>query len=256
MPPLVWTRSASHSSSPATVTDITGSAGQIDTSPSIAFPRSRYSVPHAISMASVDAGPGLATAEHAAKSAALNAEAVGTLQRDRGIIGAAAVRIENPAAPFGVPAGLHVDQNLFAIPVRFLVNRVAAKVGAALFYPDLAFLLFGEPKAERRVLGRDDRLRRGGGGGGPACRSGCDGGRRRGFGRGGSNVLPNRRGWRRCRRSICGRNGCRVGGRVGWRSRGRRGGSGNGNPRRCRSRLVRSGWRGSVSFGCRLRVRS
>src|SRR5947209_794521 len=75
---------------------------------------------------SVDAGPGLAAAENAAEGATLDPEAVGALQRDRGIVGAAGVRIEDPAAPFGVLGGLHVDQNLFAVLVRFLVDRIAA----------------------------------------------------------------------------------------------------------------------------------
>src|SRR5438034_9189707 len=89
---------------------------------------------------SVDAGPGLAAAEHATEGAALNAEIVGALQRDRRIVGAAGIRIENPAAPF-VLAGLHVDQDLFAVLVRLLVNGVTAEIGAALFDPHLAFLL-------------------------------------------------------------------------------------------------------------------
>src|SRR4051812_12458277 len=99
---------------------------------------------------SVDAGPGLAAAEHAAEGATLDAQAVGALQRDRRIIGAAGVRIENPAAPFGVLGRLHIDQNLFAVLVRFLVDRIAAEIGAALFDPNLAFLLFRQPQAERR----------------------------------------------------------------------------------------------------------
>src|SRR5689334_8038491 len=89
---------------------------------------------------SVDAGPGLAAAEHAAERAALNAQGVGALHRDRGIIAAATVRIENPAAPL-VLAGLHVDQDLLAILVRLLVDGIAAEIGTALLDPHLAFLL-------------------------------------------------------------------------------------------------------------------
>src|SRR6185312_10557278 len=102
---------------------------------------------------SVDAGPGLAAAEHPAEGAALDTQAVGALQRDRGIIGAAAGRIENPAAPF-VLAGFHVDQNLLAVLVRLLVDRIAAQIGAALLDAHLAFLLLRQPHAERRVRGR------------------------------------------------------------------------------------------------------
>jgi len=97
---------------------------------------------------SVDAGPGLAAAEHAAKSAALNAQRVGALQRDRRIVAAAAVRIENPAAPL-VIAGLHVDQDLLAVLVRLLVDRIAAEVGAAFLDSDLAFLFLRQPDTER-----------------------------------------------------------------------------------------------------------
>src|SRR5260221_11994165 len=105
--------------------------------------------------ASVDAGPVLAAAEYAAEGATLDAQAVGAFQRDRRVIGAAGVRIENPAAPFGVLAGLHVDENLFAVLVRFLVDGIAAKISAALLNPDLAFLLFRQPQAERGVCGLD-----------------------------------------------------------------------------------------------------
>src|SRR3954468_3717010 len=97
---------------------------------------------------SVDASPGLAATKHAAEGAALNAQAVGALQRDRRIIGAAGIRIENPATPL-VLAGLHVDQNLLAILVRLLVDGIAADIGAALFDPHLAFLLLRQPHAER-----------------------------------------------------------------------------------------------------------
>jgi len=97
---------------------------------------------------SVDAGPGLAATEHAAEGAALNAQAVGALQRDRRIVGAAGIRIENPAAPL-VLGGLHVDQDLFGVLVRLLVDRIAAEIRAAWFDPHLAFLFLGQPHAER-----------------------------------------------------------------------------------------------------------
>src|SRR3954466_8418435 len=97
----------------------------------------------------VDPGPGLAAAKHATEGTTLDAQGVGALQRDRGIIAAAGIRIENPTAPLGVFAGLHVDQNLLAILVRFLVDRIAAKIAAALLDPDLAFLLFRQPDAKR-----------------------------------------------------------------------------------------------------------
>src|SRR5829696_4028881 len=97
---------------------------------------------------SVDAGPGLAATEHAAEGAALNAQTVSALQRDRRIVGAAGIRIENPAAPL-VLARLHVDQDLLAVRVRFLVDGIAADIRAALFDPHLAFLLFRQPHAER-----------------------------------------------------------------------------------------------------------
>src|SRR5215213_5315086 len=97
---------------------------------------------------SVDAGPGLAATEHAAEGAALDTQTVGALQRDRRVVGAAGIRIENPAAPL-VLAGLHVDQNLFAILVRLLVDGIAADIGAARFDPHLAFLLRRQPHAER-----------------------------------------------------------------------------------------------------------
>src|SRR6185369_9437252 len=89
---------------------------------------------------SVDARPGLAATEHAAEGAALNAQAVGALEGDRRIVGAAGIRIENPAAP-PVLAGFHVDQNLLAVLVRLLVDGIAAEIGAARFDPHLAFLL-------------------------------------------------------------------------------------------------------------------
>src|SRR5947208_15158784 len=99
----------------------------------------------------VHTGPGLAAAEHAAESAALNTQRVRAFQCDRGIIGAAGVRIENPSAPFGVLAGLHVDQDLLAILVRLLVHRITAEIAAALLDADLALLLLGQPHAKRRI---------------------------------------------------------------------------------------------------------
>src|SRR4051812_25834772 len=97
----------------------------------------------------VDPGPGLAAAEHAAEGTALDAQGVGALQRDRGIIAAAGIRIENPSAPLGVLARLHVNQNLLAILVRFLVDRITTEIVAALLDADLAFLLFRQPDAKR-----------------------------------------------------------------------------------------------------------
>src|SRR5215217_2894133 len=97
---------------------------------------------------SVNAGPGLAATEHAAKGAALNAQRVSALQRDRRIVGAAGIRIENPAAPL-VLAGFHVDQDLLAVLVRLLVDGITADIGTARFDPHLAFLLLRQPHAER-----------------------------------------------------------------------------------------------------------
>ena len=37
----------------------------------------------------------------------------------------------------------------FAVLVRFGVDRIAAEIGATLLDADLAFLLFGQPDAER-----------------------------------------------------------------------------------------------------------
>src|SRR3981081_2599513 len=97
----------------------------------------------------VHPAPGLAAAEHAAKGAALNAQRVRAFQRDRRIVGAAGVRVENPPAPFGVVAGPHIDQDLFAVLVRFRVDGISAQIGAALLNPDLALLFFRQPHAER-----------------------------------------------------------------------------------------------------------
>src|SRR6185437_14022463 len=97
----------------------------------------------------IQAGPGLAAAEHAAEGATLLAQGVGALHRDRRIIGAAGVGIEDPAAPFLVLAGPHVDQDLLAIGVRLGVDRIAAEIGAALLDADLSLLLFRQPDADR-----------------------------------------------------------------------------------------------------------
>src|ERR1700694_5180649 len=86
----------------------------------------------------VDPAPGLATAEHAAKGAALNLQGVRAFQRDRRIIGAAGIRVVNSPAPFGVLAGLHIDQDLFAVLVGLGVHGISAEIGAALVDPDLA----------------------------------------------------------------------------------------------------------------------
>src|SRR5882672_9761293 len=99
----------------------------------------------------VQPAPGLAAAEHAAKRAALDAQAVAALQRDRRIIGAAGIGIENAPAPFGILAGLHVDQNLLAVLVRLGVDGISAEIGAALLDSDLALFLFRQPHAKRRV---------------------------------------------------------------------------------------------------------
>ncbi len=96
----------------------------------------------------VHARPGLSAAEHAAEGAALHTQHI-ALQRDGGIIGAAGVGIENPAAPFRVLVGPHVDQHLLAIQVGFGVDRISAEIGAALLDANLAFLLFGQPDAQR-----------------------------------------------------------------------------------------------------------
>src|SRR5438445_12707372 len=97
---------------------------------------------------SVDAGPGLAATEHAAEGAALNAQTVGALQRDRRIVGAAGIWIENPATPL-VLAGLHVDQHLLAVLVRLLVDGIAVEIGAALFDAHLYPLLLRHHHAAR-----------------------------------------------------------------------------------------------------------
>src|ERR1700749_3692839 len=104
-----------------------------------------------LSLLSVHAAPGLAAAEHAAEGTALHAQRIRTLHRNRGIIGAASVGIEDAAAPFLILAGLHVDQHLLAIGVRLGVDRIAAEIGAALLDANLAFLLLGQPDAHRRI---------------------------------------------------------------------------------------------------------
>src|SRR5476649_2759514 len=103
----------------------------------------------------VQPAPGLSAAEHAAERAALNAQAIRTFQRDRRIVGAAGVGIENAPAPMRVLAGLHVDQNLFAVLVRLGVNRISAEIGAALLDPDFALFLLGQPDAKWRGQRRD-----------------------------------------------------------------------------------------------------
>src|ERR1700730_3281427 len=49
---------------------------------------------------SADPFPGLAAAEHSAEGAALNPQRIRPLHRDRGVVGAAAVRIMNLTGPF------------------------------------------------------------------------------------------------------------------------------------------------------------
>src|SRR5580700_6579918 len=98
---------------------------------------------------SVQPAPGLAATEHAAKGAALNPQCVRAFQRDGGIIGAAGIRIENSSAPFGILAGLHVDENLLTVLARLRVHRIPAKIGAALLDSNLALFLFRQPNAKR-----------------------------------------------------------------------------------------------------------
>ena len=172
------------------------------------------------------------------------------------VIGAAGVRIENPAGPFQVPGRLHVDQHLLTVLVRLRLHRVAAEIGAALLDADLAFLLFGQPDAERRIgiagcgsghgsgrlrplHGNGHRRRNGG------HRGRCRRGRwtwRNSFLRG----LRRRRGrswWRRHRRGV-GRGVVSSGGRglrQSVRRRGRRWRRGRGCG--CVDRLLRLGLR-------------
>src|SRR3954471_23639504 len=87
--------------------------------------------------------PGLAAAEHAAEGAALHAERVRTLHRDRRVVVPAAVGIVDLAGPFGL-LWTHVDQDLLAG-----LDGVAAQVLAARFDAHVAFVLFGGPDAER-----------------------------------------------------------------------------------------------------------
>src|SRR6266567_4623435 len=112
----------------------------------------------------VQPAPGLAAAEHAAEGAALDTQAVGAFQRDRRIIGAAAVRVVDAPGPF-VLGGLHVDQDFFAVLVGLGIHRIAAEIDAAWLDPDLALFLFRLPHAERRVGRR----------GGCGCRRGRGG---------------------------------------------------------------------------------
>src|SRR5713226_4581233 len=76
----------------------------------------------------VHPAPGLAAAEHAAKGTALNAQGIRAFQCDRRIICAAALRVVNPPAPFGILAGLHIDQDLFAVLIGFGVNGISAEI--------------------------------------------------------------------------------------------------------------------------------
>ena len=50
--------------------------------------------------------------------------------------------------PFGVLAGLHIDQDLFAILARLGVHGIPAKIEAASLDPDLALFLLCQPKAD------------------------------------------------------------------------------------------------------------
>src|ERR1700688_1869433 len=111
----------------------------------------------------VQPAPGLAAAEHAAKSAPLNTQAVRASQRNRRVIGAAGLRVKNSSAPFGIFARLHIDENLVAVLVRLGVHGISTKIGTALLDPDLALFFFGQPNADRiccRLSGGGDRSRR------------------------------------------------------------------------------------------------
>src|ERR1700755_3470604 len=110
---------------------------------------------------SADALPGLAAAEHAAESAALDLEQVRSPHRDRGVVILAAVGVVDAAAPLR-PFGLHVDQDAFAV-----LDGIAAQIGAALLDADIALVFFSRPHAEWRVRGLQ---RRGGNGGGRSRR--------------------------------------------------------------------------------------
>src|SRR5256885_8434798 len=135
----------------------------------------------------VHPSPGLTTAEHAAKGTALNAQGTRVFQRNRRIIRAATLRIVNSPAPFRILAGLHIDQDLFAVLVALVVHGISAEIGAALLDPDLAFFFFGQPHTDRCICrlnprGRGLRRRR---------RSGRNDRRRFGFG-GGAGILLKR----------------------------------------------------------------
>ena len=97
----------------------------------------------------VQPAPGLAATEHAAKGTALDTQGIRAFQRDRGIVAAATIRVENSPAPFGILAGLHIDQNLFAVLVRLCIQGISAEICSALLNPDLAFFLFRQPYTER-----------------------------------------------------------------------------------------------------------
>ena len=75
---------------------------------------------------------------------------LGAFQGDHKIVVAAGVRIEIRPLHF-VLAGLHVDQNLLTVLVRFGVDGIAAEIDAALFDPDFSLFLFRQPHAERRI---------------------------------------------------------------------------------------------------------
>src|SRR5882724_3103613 len=107
----------------------------------------------------VHPAPGLTTAEHAAKGTALNAQGTRAFQRDRRIIRAAALRIVNSPAPFRILAGLHVDQDLFAVLIGFVVHGISAEIGAALLDPDLAFFFLRQPHADRCICRLNPRSR-------------------------------------------------------------------------------------------------
>ena len=110
----------------------------------------RKAFPQDCRVSLADPLPGLTAAEHSAEGATLDPQEFRAFQRDRRIIIAAGFRVVNTSVPFGVPAGLHIDQDLFAILVGLGVDGIPAKIGAARLDPDLALFLFGQPKAERR----------------------------------------------------------------------------------------------------------
>src|SRR5690348_14130457 len=74
---------------------------------------------------SAHAIPDLAAAQQSAEGASLDAQGIGALHRDHGVVIPAAVGIVDLANPFGV-GRLHVDQNLLAA-----LDGIAAKVLSA-----------------------------------------------------------------------------------------------------------------------------